>query len=277
MNTQVDIWYSAVVNSLEAFLSKIAVFAPSLIAAVITLIVGYLVAKIARSVVNKIARRVGVDKISEAAGIDTLISKFDQEATFSSFIAATFFWGVMLVFVVTATETLGLPHLSETVDQMIMFLPKIFAATLILLFGLLVANVAKKAVYEGATSTGLDFAGSISQAVYLVLVILSVSLAIGELEIETALLNSIVSIVLGALGIASAISLGLGSTKSSENILNSIYIKEHLSAGDEIELTDGRKGTIEMIGPVSTSVKCSDGLFIIENKDLLGGVKKLSK
>ena len=77
----------------------------------------------------------------------------------------------------------------------------------------------KSTVYESAKSAGFDFARPLSKVSFALVVILTLSLTIGQLEIETRLLDAIIIIVLAALGVGAAISLGLGSRSASENIV----------------------------------------------------------
>lgn len=275
MNEQLSIWYQALSSSFTTLLNQLASFLPSLVAAIFILVIGYFIAKALRKLIINVAKKIGVRKVGDGSGINELLAKIDKRATLTNLTASLVFWAVLLIFVVTAIEILGLPRLSSTVDTFILFIPKIFAAIVVLVFSLVIANIAKRTSYEAANNAQLDFARPLSQMIHLILVVLGVTIAIGELEIETQLLNNLVSIIALALGVAAAISLGLGSKSSSENILHSVYIKEYLAIGDSIVLDDGRKGVIETIGPVSTTLSNDSGTIIIENKDLIGGVTKV--
>jgi hypothetical protein len=56
------------------------------------------------------------------------------------------FWTIFLFFIAGATEALGLPVLSTWLTGVAFFLPRIVAALLIVLAGVLLANLAKDAV-----------------------------------------------------------------------------------------------------------------------------------
>jgi small-conductance mechanosensitive channel len=158
-------------------------------------------------------------------------------------------------------------------DQFLRFIPKLVAATLILLFGLAAASLIKSTVYESAKSAGFDFARPLSKVSFALVVVLTLSLTIGQLEIETRLLDAIIIIVLAALGVGAAISLGLGSRSASENIVYSIYIADTVKIGDKVTISDGTSGEVVEIGAVATTIRTQDeSLKVVDNKAFLSGL-----
>ena len=85
-----------------------------------------------------------------------------------------------------------------------------------------------------------------------------VSLAINGLDIETELLNAVISILIAAFGIAVALSFGLGTRELSSNVVAGFYARDIFSKKASISMP-GCDGTIESIGSVKTTIKCEDG------------------
>ena len=273
MKEDISVWFQAISGSLETLLSQFAAFLPGLLAAIVILLIGYSIARILRFGVAAILKKVGVDKLGVATGIDDQLSKLGDKASISYALSLMVFWVVFLVFIVTAADSLGLSQLGQTMDQFLRFIPKLIAATLILLFGLAAANLIKSTVYESAKSAGFDFARPLSKVSFVLVVVLTLSLTIGQLEIETRLLDAIIIIVLGALGVGAAISLGLGSRSASENIVYSIYIADTVKIGDKVTTKDGTSGEIVEIGAVTTTIRVKDeSLKLIDNKAFLSGL-----
>ncbi len=100
-------------------------------------------------------------------------------------------------------------------------------------------------------------------------IIISISVAIGQLEVKTDLLNTVIAIVLISVGLAAALALGLGSREIAGQILAGIYVRELYEVGQDIQVGD-IQGQIEEIGTVKTILVTSDGdLVSIANKTLL--------
>ncbi|WP_075188274.1 mechanosensitive ion channel family protein [Teredinibacter haidensis] len=272
MTQDINLWYTSLSESLTTLLNQFATFIPQLLAAVVILLIGYVVAKILRFAVATLLTKIGLDKLATHTGIEHQLQRLGNKLSISGAIGVLTFWMVWLLFIITAAESLGLPQLSQTMDHFVSFIPKIIAATLILLFGIAAANLARNFVYNGAKAARFEFAKPVSSAVYGLTLILVISLAISELEIETRLLDYIVSILLASLGIAAAISLGLGSRNASENILYSVYLTDSLHPGDSITLKDGRTGKVMQLGPVVTTLETPQGgRILVNNKDLIEG------
>jgi len=270
MNNEPNMWYSAMASALDTLLSHLASVLPSLTAALLILIVGYILAKIVKKSISSLLKKAGTEKLSNLTGMDEQLHRFGSGVTISDILATLGYWVVLLIFIVTAAESLGLPQLTNTIDAFVLFLPKLVATTFILLFGLAAANFAKDLVYKSAHSAGFDFAKPVSKLVYGLLVLLVASLAISQLEIDTGLLDMMIVIVLGAIGVGAAISLGLGSRSTSENIMHSLYIADLVKSGDLVTLKNGVKGSVETIGAIATTIRVSEkSLIVINNKAFL--------
>jgi len=140
-------------------------------------------------------------------------------------------------------------------------LPKVFGAALILLAGLLLSHLVNGVVRGAAESMGVDYASGLGRFVQGLLVIITVSLAIGQLQIETALLNMVIGIVLITFGGAAALALGLGSKQTVSQIIAGIYVRELYEVGDRITVGE-LEGSIEEIGTVKTSILTDDGQLV---------------
>lgn len=273
MNQDISVWFQAISGSLETLLSRFAAFLPGLIAAVIIIVIGYYVSKLVRYAVATLLTKLDVDKLSVATGIDDQIRKIDDKASMSAALSHMVFWIIFLIFIVTAADSLGLTQLGQTMDQFLQFIPKVIVATLILLFGLAAANLIKSTVYKSAKAAGFDFARPLSKVTFALVVTLTLSLTIGQLDIETRLIDAVIIIVLAALGIGLAISLGLGSRSASENIIYSIYIADTVKVGDKVTTEQGISGEVAEIGAVGTTLRMEDeSLKVIHNKKFLNGL-----
>lgn len=270
MNEENNMWYSAISSALDTLLSHVASVLPSLVAALIILIAGFMLSKLIKVGIKSILDRAGIEKLSASTGIQSQLKRFGEHATLTGLIAGLVFWIIFLLFIVTAAETLGFPQLTATIDSFVLFLPKLIVAALILLFGLAAANMAKAYVFKSASEAGFDFAKPLSNIIYALLILLVSSIAIGQLEIETRLLDTLIAVAFAAMGLGSAISMGLGSQKVSENIMYSIYIADLVKEGDHVILKDGSKGEIETIGAVATTlISEDDSRRIIKNQEFL--------
>ncbi|MFT6897325.1 MAG: hypothetical protein ACJA13_001731 [Paraglaciecola sp.] len=273
MKENINVWLHAISSSLEALFIQIAGFLPGLFAAIIILLIGYFISRLVRYALVAVLKKAGVDKLAAATGIDGQLSRLGKKVSVSSALGLMVFWISLLVFVVMAADSLGLTQLGETVDQFLLFIPRLIAATLILLFGLAAANLIKAMIYTNAKAANFELSRPLSNAAYGLVAVLTLSLSINQLEIDTRLLDIIITIALAALGIAAAISLGLGSREASQNIIYSLYIADTVKVGDTVTLKNGVAGKVVEINAVVTILRQADkSLKVIDNKVFLDGL-----
>ena len=124
-------------------------------------------------------------------------------------------------------------------------------------------------VRGAAESVGLDYANGLARMAQGLVIIISISVAIGQLEVKTELLNYVIAIVLITVGLAVALAFGLGSRELVSQILAGIYVRELYEVGQRVRLAD-IEGQIEEIGTVKTLLLTDDGeLTSVANRVLL--------
>ncbi|MCO5787704.1 transporter [Pseudomonas sp. G11-1] len=264
-----ETWSQSFVAAMTALWTKVASFIPDLITALIIVLLGFVIARIVDAVLSKGLAKLGLDRLMTGAGVTKMLGRIGIASPVSAVIGKIIYWFIILTFVVSAAETLGLARVSATLDAFALYLPKVFGAALILLAGLLLSHLVAGMVRGTVESIGADYAGGISRLVQGLLVIITVSLAIGQLQIETQLLNTVIAIVLVSFGAAAALAMGLGSRDTVSQIIAGVYLRELYQIGDRIKVED-REGVIEEIGTVKTTLVDDEGRFIsIPNRTLL--------
>ena len=266
---QLDSWTQNLVGAMSGLWIKIANFIPNLFGALILVILGFLVAKLLDTLLSKLLAKIGLDRLMSGTGLTKLLSRLGIKAQVSTLIGKIVYWFVLLIFLISAAESLGLERVSATLDVLALYLPKMFAAALVLLAGILLAQLLNTMVKGAAEGVRLEYAAGLGRIVQGMVIIISVSVAIGQLEIKAELLNYVVVIVLLTIGLASALALGLASKDVAGQIIAGIYVRELYELGQQVQIGDV-EGRIEEMGTVKTILVNEDGeWFYIANRVLL--------
>ncbi|MCK9535797.1 MAG: mechanosensitive ion channel [Pseudomonas sp.] len=266
---QLDSWTQNLVGAMSGLWIKIANFIPNLFGALILVILGFLVAKLLDTLLSKLLAKIGLDRLMSGTGLTKLLSRIGIKAQVSTLIGKIVYWFVLLIFLISAAESLGLERVSATLDVLALYLPKMFAAALVLLAGILLAQLLNTMVKGAAEGVRLEYAAGLGRIVQGMVIIISVSVAIGQLEIKAELLNYVVVIVLLTIGLASALALGLASKDVAGQIIAGIYVRELYELGQQVQIGDV-EGRIEEMGTVKTILVNEDGeWFYIANRVLL--------
>lgn len=266
-----DPWSQSLFGALSALWTPIAAFIPRLFGALLVLAVGFVVAKLLNALLSKLLAKVGLDRLVAGTGLTKLLLRAGIRAPVSALIGKIVYWFVLLVFLVSAAESLGLARVSATLDMLALYVPKVFGAAAILLAGVLLAQLVNGLVRGAAEGVGLEYASGLGRIAQGLVIIISISVAIGQLEVKTELLNYVIAIALISVGLAVALAFGLGSRELVSQILAGIYVRELYEVGQRIRVDAlNLDGEIEEIGTAKTLLLTDDGeLVSIANRVLL--------
>ena len=256
-----DIWTQSLLSAMSTLWSKLAGFIPNLLGALVVALLGFIVAKLLDALFSKLLAKIGLDRLMAGAGLTRLLERAGVHAPVSTLVGKIIYWFVLLVFLVSAAESLGLQRVSATLDLFALYLPKVFGAALVLLAGVLLAQLAGRLVRGAADGVGLEYGSSLGRIAQGLVIIISISVAIGQLEVKTDLLNIVIAIVLASVGLALALALGLGSREVVGQIIAGIYLRELYEVGQQIRVGDV-EGVIEEIGTVKTILLTDDGELV---------------
>lgn len=236
---------------------KVAAFLPSLLTALVLLVGGHFIAKLLASGVAKLLAKVGIDRLAETAGIHGAIKKAGVSATPSRILSKILYWLVFLTFIVSASDALGLDRISAMIDLFVLYIPKILSAVILTMVGLFIAGLVRTGIEASLGSLNLGYERTIGGIIYALIVVIVVSLAINQLEIETELLNQVVIIFLMAGAGAVALALGLGTKHVAGNIVAGVYARELYLPGSRIKV-GVLTGEVVEIGSTALIIKTDE-------------------
>ncbi|MBC8283748.1 MAG: mechanosensitive ion channel [Nitrospinae bacterium] len=266
---EVEMWKETFISVIGKLWTEIALFTPNLVGALVILILGYFVSKLLKVIVSTFLRKIQIDLASEKVGIKESLSKTGITITPSEIVGKIVFWIFMLTFVISAAETLGLEQVSQTIDSFVLYLPKVLGASLIAVIGLVLAHFVKDLVRNGVEGFGVEYGKPLANFAFGIMVFVIGVLTLEQLEIKTALLNSVLEITMIASGLALALSLGLGTKEVSKNIISGVYARDTFKSGLPIQF-ENDEGVVEEIGTVTSRVRSKNGeLVFIPNSVLI--------
>lgn len=221
MQTQIDIF----LTSLNQFWGQVATFFPKLLAVVVILLFGWLCAKAACIGIKRVLQFAHFDKFADRSGIEAFLKYGDFDLTLSGIISQVVYWLVILLFVITGANTLGLSEVAQMLNQLANYLPKIIVAILVLIFGTLLARFINRLVFAWLHSIKFDGALAISTSAEYGIQIFALFVALEQLDIGTQLLTALFIIVFGAIFLALAIAFGLGGKEWAAKVIAELDAK----------------------------------------------------
>ncbi len=258
------------IGPFEKMLDSIIKGLPNIVIGLAILLVGFIVATILKKCVGKFLEGIKFNELLDKVGVGAVFHKIGVKDGVSKLISKIIFWIVLLFVFKNAADHMGIEDISNIIDKIVAFLPKVLIATIIMLVGFMVADMVQNVVHKTLDSLGLDYAKALANILFGFIFILVLTVALSQLGIETELLNASVKIILASLGLGLAICLGLGLKRMAGQIVSGVYARDVYKVGTTI-IFEGEEVKVAGVGPVTTKLLTQDGGFImVPNDDLLG-------
>ena len=255
-------WWGGLMEVLTESLGQIVAFIPAIILAVILLAFGYLLARIMSMVTIRLLQFVGFDRLLSRTAVQSLLERSGTKQKSSEILGMMGFWIIFLVFLIKASDTLGLTMVADALTGIANYIPKIGIAILVLILGLIAANFVRELITMACSSAGMAHGAMVAQAVYVAVVLLIVVTAIDALGIDTDLLNNTIVILLAGLIGGAALSFGLGSRNAVANLIAAHYLGSVVRIGMTVKVGEAQ-GTVVAVTPISVVLETRDGRVII--------------
>lgn len=259
-------WITAPLTSM---LQQVGSALPLVVGALVLLIVGHYLGKILGAVTRKILEKLKADQLMDRTGLVDLLRKIGVETNLSRMLGQLVYFLILLCFLISAADLLGLTSLSQFVVQVVLYLPRFLAAVAVLVIGLMVAGWAAQAVRRAADAAALDYAPTLQRLTQGLISFVIILMALDQLQIRIGLVQEIVGILMIAVGAAVALSLGLGTRALASEIVSGVYVRDLFQPGDQLEW-QGKHGSVKQVGALKTILEMNDGrLLTLPNSQLI--------
>ena len=258
-------WTVAFQESLVKTLGLLVTYLPNILGAILLVGVGVLVATLIRGAVGRLFRLLGVDRIQSRSAAQAFLHRFGVRRPLSGILATLTFWVIIFVFLVSGAEVLGLEVLSRTLEGMAFYVPKIGAAGLILVLGVLAASVARDVLIAAFETSGISQGKAVGQAVYVGAVLVVIVTSASQLGIDTTLLNYTITILVGGFVVGGAVSFGLGAREAMGNLIAVYYARPLVKVGQRVRLGE-LSGEVRRFTHTAVLIDTKDGRVAVPGK-----------
>jgi len=202
-------WFdSMIMQPVHSLVNQIMVFLPTLLGALLLLLIGWLLAKAIEGVVVRILKTVTLDKLADQIQLSTVLSKGGIKYKLSELIGVIVYWLIMLAVVMIVFNALQLTVAAELFQSVVTFLPNVIAAVFILVLGIFAAAFLSSTVRTTASNAGIAQSHLLAQFAQTVVVISATVVALQQLHIQ--LVGEVFLIILGGVSLGCALAFGLG-------------------------------------------------------------------
>ena len=213
-----------IVNALNALYIKVAAWLPNLVAAIIVLILGWVVGVFLSKLVEKILEAIKLDHLANQLGMRQLSERTGRRLSLSALGGWLVKWFFFLGSIMAAANILGLTEVTDFFNnQVLTYAGNVIIAVAILFLGILAANFFGDLVHSTVKASGMhSSASSLATITRWAIVIFTVIAALSQMQIAATFLQDLFRAVVAMLAIAGGLAFGLGGKEHASRILSKI-------------------------------------------------------
>jgi hypothetical protein len=211
-------------------------FLPRLIVLIIVAFAGWVIAYLLKMLARSILRLLKFDRLSENAGASQLLAKADLPPS-SELLSRLVFWVAWMGFILLGISVLGILGLQEQITHFFLFVPRLFAALVIMFFGLLTASFFSRATLLAAVNGNLPSPRLLSSSVRAIIIVFVISMVFEELGIAEQTVLVAFGIAFGAIMLGLAIAFGSGGRHLAQRFLESRLVNRNRDEENEDEFS----------------------------------------
>ncbi|MGQ0574194.1 MAG: mechanosensitive ion channel family protein [Pseudonocardia sp.] len=193
-------------TALQNGLSVVATFIPALLLFLVILLIGWLIAKALRAIVDKVLERVGFDRVVERGGVGRAMARSKYDA--SDLIAALVYYAILLITLQLAFGVFGPNPISALLAGVVAFLPRLVVAIVIVVIAAAIAAAVKDIIT--AAMGGLSYGRALATIASVFIIGLGVIAALNQVGIATTVTLPVLITVLATIGGILVVGVGGG-------------------------------------------------------------------
>ncbi len=194
---EIEVISGPATNILQTMMDSI----PKILTATIIIWVFYFVGKFVSKLVAELLSWIGFDKILNSIGLE----KVETKTKASNIVGTIIFIYIMFLAIIQATTVIDFWNISEIVTQIMAFSTNILIWIIILAIGMYLGNLASKIIKSATNSKVLPMVAKTW------IIILTTFMALQQMQIGGEIVNQAFTLLLGAVAVAFALAVGLGS------------------------------------------------------------------
>lgn len=195
---------SSIGGQLTEVLGDVVAFVPKLLAFLAILLIGWFVAKALAKATNAVLERVGFDNAVERGGVKQALARSRYDA--SDILAKIVLYAIMLFVLQLAFGVFGPNPISDLIQGVIAFLPKLFVAVIIVVIASAVAAGVREVI--SASLGGLSYGNALATTAGVLILGVGIFAALNQIEIAPAIVNGLFYALLAIVAGSAIVAIG---------------------------------------------------------------------
>ncbi len=215
-------WGDVLAISFRSLWLGVVNFVPSLIMALVIVLVGWGIGALFGRVVSQIIKALRIDEGLRRAGVEDFLNRGGLSLNSGAFLGGLVRWFIIVVFLIGAFEILGLSQVTGFLRDILSYLPQVIVAVLILIAAGLVADAMRSIVLSSAKSAEIRSAGFLGAVTKWVIWVFAILVALSQLGIAAGFIQTIFTGLVVALSLGLGLAFGLGGQEAAGRVIEKV-------------------------------------------------------
>lgn len=218
---QFDTWRDAVVASLQQVFNTVMNYLPNLLAALIVLVVGIIIAASLGTVIEKLIAFTRVDQAIDKLGVNKVLKGLGRLKV-SAILGWLVKWFLIVVVFMAVADILSLKQINIFLESVAKFLPNVGVAIAILIIGFIGGNFVYQIVFRAVNAAKMHSPRFLANLAKWSIVVFALMASLIQLKIAQELVGTLFTGLIAMLALAGGIAFGLGGKNKAEEWLNDL-------------------------------------------------------
>lgn len=207
------------VDATREFLHQSAALLPRLVLALAVIGVGWLVAKIVRFAIEKGLRAINFNVLTQRAGTDHFLQAAGLRGDTSTLFGLLGYWMVLVAALMVAFNGLGLTYVTDLLQRVELFGPRVLVAGLVLVLGSYFARFVGESIERFCRDAQISDGDILGKVVRYLIMAFVVMIALSQIQVGGDFVQWAFLIILAGVILALALAFGLGGREWAAALL----------------------------------------------------------
>lgn len=256
-------WGAAMNTAFAQFVERAAQYLPSILGAFLLLLIGWIVARILRTLAIRAA--VIADRMLSRLTATGSAERAKLPPSSAKILGSIVFWVVLLFFITAATQVLGLNAFTAWLAGVVNYMPTLFAGTLIIAAGFLLSRLARDLVVATSAIAGPRQRELLGRTVQAIILVTALLVGADQIGIKVTFLVIMAAAAGGTVAASVALALSLGARNYVANLIGGHHLRQTFSVGQIVKVA-GFEGRILELTPVAVILETEEGRVTLPAK-----------
>lgn len=251
---------SAVVDALRQRSAEwgglIAERVPDLLGALLLVIVGWIVARLARGLLRVLGTRLN-------RGLSQWLRRERAERlhvspTMLRLVGTAMFWIILLVFLTWAADLAGMGGVAEWLREVLRYLPTLLFGVLIIVAGHLISLLVRDLLLEALASAQIEQRELVARLAQTATFLTALIIGVHQVGVNISFVTLIIAVTLGSVLLAFSLAFGLGARALVSDLIGTRYLRRQFQPGARIRIGE-LEGEILEITQTNVVIETAEG------------------